>query len=82
MKHILTPSNRHLADAFNKDDLDILLKHENTPGISIYIPTHRSGKERLQNEIRFKNAMETIKPVATDIDLGPAMALLDNGNAG
>jgi hypothetical protein len=82
MKHIMTPGNMHLADSFTKAELDILLKHENTSCISIYIPTHRGGKESLQNEIRFKNAIEKVKPMVPDIELGPAMALLDNGNAG
>jgi hypothetical protein len=81
MKHITTPGNMHLADAFNKNDLDALLKHENSPCISIYIPTYRGGKESLQNQIRFKNTMEKIKSIAPGIDLGPAMALLENGNA-
>jgi hypothetical protein len=81
MKQIISPGNMHLADAFNKDDLDALLKHENSPCISIYIPTHRGGKERLQNQIRFKNTMEKIKPMAPGMDLGPALALLENGNA-
>jgi len=82
MKHVKIPSNMHLADAFNKKDLDALLKSENMPCISIYIPTHRGGKESLQNEIRFKNAIEKVKPMVPGIDLGPALALLDNGNAG
>jgi hypothetical protein len=82
MKHVITPVNMYLADTFNKNDLDILLRHENTPCISIYIPTCRSGKESLQNEIRFKNAIEKVKPLVPSIELGPAMALLDSGNAG
>lgn len=81
MKHITTPGNMHLADAFNKNDLDALLKHENAACISIYIPTRRGGKESLQNQIRFKNTMEKIKPIVPGFDLGPAMALLENGNA-
>ncbi|MCF8090711.1 MAG: hypothetical protein K9K21_12740 [Desulfotignum sp.] len=82
MKHANTPINMHLADAFNKNDFDTLLKHENASCISIYIPTHRGGKESLQNAIRFRNAVEKVKPLVPAIDLGPVMALLDNGNAG
>ncbi len=81
MKHITTPSDMHLADSVNKEELAVLLKQESTPCISIYIPTHRSGKESLQNEIRFKNAIEKVKPMVPTIELGPAMALLDNSNA-
>ncbi|MEX1301072.1 MAG: hypothetical protein AB1Z16_02840 [Desulfotignum sp.] len=82
MKHMTIPENMHLADAFNKNELGTLLKHENTPCISIYIPTQRGGKESLQNKIRFKNAIERVKSIGPAIDLEPAMALLENGNAG
>jgi hypothetical protein len=71
----------HLTDTFDKNELDILLKHESKPCISIYIPTRRGGKESLQNQVRFKNTMEKIKPITAGIDLEPAMALLENGNA-
>jgi hypothetical protein len=81
MKHMTIPESMHLADAFNKNDLDTLLTHENTPCVSIYMSAHRGGKESLQNKIRFKNAIERVKSIGPAIDLEPAMALLENGNA-
>ncbi len=81
MKDVTAHSNIHIADDFKKEDLDTLLKHDGKPCISIYIPTFRSTKETIQNATRFKNAMKTAKTIAPNIDMEPALALLDDNNA-
>ena len=81
MKDVKTPDTIDIKNNFNTDELDTLLRHESRPCVSLYIPTHRSGRETLQNTVRFKNAMETAKALAPDIDWGPASALLDDSNA-
>ncbi len=81
MKDIMTLDKVEIIDGFDKDELDTLLRHESRPCVSLYIPTHRSGRETLQNAVRFKNVMDTATELAPDIDWGPAQALLDDSNA-
>ena len=46
-----TPQPRILT----RRDFQSLLSHENSPCISMFLPTHRTGREQKQDEIRLKN---------------------------
>jgi hypothetical protein len=45
-------------DVITRDDLEELLKKQEFPAISIYMPAHRAGPEVRQNPIRFKNLLQ------------------------
>jgi len=81
MKNVKTPDNLEIIDGFDEKELETLFEHESKPCVSLYIPTHRSGRETLQNAVRFKNALETATELAPDIDWKPASTLLDSNNA-
>jgi hypothetical protein len=71
-----------------KSELEILIKNQQGPSISIFMPTHQVGRETQQNTIRLKNLLNEAKerltanglraPEARDL-LEPARALLENG---
>ena len=44
-------------ETLSKDDLKALVKKRKDLCISLYMPTHRSGVETQQNQIRFKNLL-------------------------
>lgn len=78
MENFVIPGDMHIADAFTRDDLDTLLSPDTGPCISVYMPTHKSGKKTLQNVTRFKNAMGAVKELVPEIDTEPVMALVED----
>lgn len=78
MKNFVIPGDMHIADAFTRDDLDVLLNTEKGPCVSVYLPTHRSGKKTLQNVTRFKNAMGAVQELIPEIDPEPVMGLVED----
>ena len=79
-----------------KDELTALMEKQTGPCVSILMPTHRLGKETLQDPIRFKNLIreaenrliasgpqkEDFFPQATEVGelLEPARQLLEDSN--
>ncbi len=45
-------------EVLTRDDLETLMEKHRTRCISIFMPTHRAGKETRQNPIRFKNQLD------------------------
>lgn len=71
----------------NLEQLSLLAKHENPHSISIYMPTHRAGRDTQQDPIRLKNllreAEQTLKSNGlgrreAEVMLEPAYGLLDD----
>jgi len=53
-------------DFFTRADLNRLAEWEREPAVSIYVPTHRTGREVRQNATRLKNALsEAVDKLAT-----------------
>jgi hypothetical protein len=44
---------------FLRNDLDELLGCDSAPAVSIYLPTHRAGREIRQDAIRLRNLLST-----------------------
>lgn len=74
-------------DIVRTDQLERLAESREGPHVSLYLPTHRAGRETEQDPIRFKNLMREAeeKLVATGMRapdaqklLSPAEALLDD----
>lgn len=74
-------------DAFGKANLNELLDHSPAPGISIYLPAHRGGRESQQDRIRLKNllgraedglATRGVDGSAANALLAPAARLVDD----
>lgn len=72
---------------FLRPDLDELLSYENTPAISIYLPTHSAGREVRQDGIRLRNLLSEAakrlaaaghRPPEIDALLQPARRLVDD----
>jgi hypothetical protein len=75
-------------DLVTRDDLRTLVEMAGEPCVSIYLPTHRVGRETQQDPIRFKNLLEQARGQlrASGVDalavrelLAPAEKLLPNG---
>jgi len=75
-------------DLVTRDDLRTLVETAGEPCVSIYMPTHRMGRETQQDPIRLKNLLEQARGQlrASDIDvlaarelLAPAEKLLSSG---
>src|SRR5512134_2042147 len=74
-------------DLLTKEELAALTEALATPTVSIFMPTHRVGREVQQNPVRLKNLLGEAKqklvergmrsPEAEQL-LEPAQALLDN----
>ncbi len=71
------------------DQIKGLAQQTASPSISIFLPTHRAGREMQQDPIRFKNLLRDAKkqllgggmgPREADALLQPAQALLDDSN--
>ncbi len=78
MENFVMPGNMHIADTFNKRDLEALLKEDAGPCISVYLPTHRSGKETRQNATRFKNAMDSVQELVPGLGTEPFIKLMND----
>jgi len=74
-------------DAFGKANLNELLDNSPAPGVSIYLPTHRAGRDTQQNRIRLKNMLSKaeselgargVDGAAADALLAPASQLVDD----
>lgn len=71
---------------FTQSDLQELLRHQASPCVSIYLPTHRAGREIQQDPTRLKNLLKEaetllgsrlqLKPVDAEALLAPAADLL------
>lgn len=44
-------------DLFRRQELNELVEQETEPCVSMYLPTHRTGRDTEQNSIRFKNLL-------------------------
>lgn len=71
------------------DQIKGLARQMASPSISIFLPTHRAGRETQQDPIRFKNLLRDAEkqfldsgmgPREVDALLKPAQALLDDSN--
>lgn len=51
--------------------LKLLAQQTQSPGISIFIPTHRAGQDTLQDPIRFKNLLREAEQQCLDKGIGP-----------
>lgn len=78
MENFVIPGDMHIADAFSRNDLDALLTPETGPCVSVYMPTHKSGKKTWQNVTRFKNALAEIQELFPEIDTEPIMGLVED----
>jgi len=74
-------------DHLTLDEMKRLAAHKSSPAITIYIPTHRRGREIEQDPIRFSNQLRAVEARLADMDMGPraieaflapAQALLDD----
>jgi hypothetical protein len=71
---------------FLRNDLDELLGCEDTPAVSIYLPTHPAGREVRQDAIRLRNLLTTAanrlgtdrRGPEVDLLLEPARRLVDD----
>jgi len=54
-------------DNFSKEELKKLISHHNEVCISIYMPTHRKGKETQQNPIRYKNLLSQAEKLLSEL---------------
>lgn len=72
-----------------KNKIRSLIEKHQSPCISIYMPTHKKGREVEQNSIRFKNLIRKIENSLSEEDvrkaeiekmLSPANELLENSN--
>ena len=68
----------------NRQDFQLLLNHEGSPCISMFLPTHRTGREQQQDEIRLKNLLARAKKelccsdtFSGDMDSGDMERLLE-----
>jgi len=43
--------------SLSKDDLNVLMKKQNAPCVSLFMPTYRAGAEIQQNQIRLRNLL-------------------------
>jgi hypothetical protein len=68
-------------DLFRRAELNELIEHETEPCVSIYMPTHRSGRDREQDPIRLKNLLKSAESQLVEQGLrGPeARDLLEEG---
>lgn len=71
------------------DQIKGLAQQTASPSISIFLPTHRAGRETQQDPIRFKNLLRDVEKQLLDGGMGPreasallqpAQALLDDSN--
>ena len=71
------------------EQLKALAQQTSSPGISIFLPTHRAGQDTQQDPIRFKNLLRDAEKQLLDSAMGPrevsallqpAQALLDDSN--
>jgi hypothetical protein len=71
------------------EQLKALAQQTSSPGISIFLPTHRAGQDAQQDPIRFKNLLREAEKQFLDNGMGPrevsallqpAQALLDDSN--
>jgi hypothetical protein len=56
-------------DVITRDDLEQLVKKQEFPAVSIYMPTHRAGPEVRQNPIRFKNLFQKAQAMLDDMGI-------------
>lgn len=70
----------------DRKDLEALLAHEGAPAVSIFLPTHRAGREIRQDPIRLKNLLgaaearlaERMRRTEAESLLAPAAALIED----
>ena len=76
-------------DVLNRAEIRTLMNERDVPCISLYMPTHRSGKQTQQDPIRFKNLLKQaeerllangLRRSEADEVLQPARRLLDDKN--
>ena len=74
-------------DILTKDELKTLIEHQDEASVSIFMPTHRVGRETQQDPIRLKNLLGEAKAQLTANGvrapearkwLEPAQALLED----
>lgn len=74
-------------DSLDRDTLSTLARHQEWPAVTINMPTHRTGTDKEQDRIRFKNLLRSAEERIregdlrnTDVDalMRPARALLDD----
>jgi hypothetical protein len=56
-------------DFITRDDLEELVRKQEFPAISIYMPAHRAGPEVRQNSIRFKNLLQKAKEALDEMGI-------------
>jgi hypothetical protein len=68
-------------DLFRRIELNELVEHETEPCLSIYMPSHRNGRDREQDPIRLKNLLREAESQLVDRGLrGPeAREFLEEG---
>lgn len=74
-------------DIIDRETLVSLARYSGWPAISVYLPTHRTGAEKDQDRIRFKNLIksardrlieEGVRAPEADALLGPVSGLLED----
>jgi hypothetical protein len=74
-----------MTDPIDREELRMLIEAAREPAVSIYLPTHRAGRDVQQNQIRFKNLLKQAEKRLADCGargsqaddiLGPARRLL------
>jgi hypothetical protein len=53
-----SPKGAYKMDVITRDNIEQLVKKQEFPAVSIYMPAHRAGPEVRQNPIRFKNLLQ------------------------
>lgn len=74
-KRRVDPRNALWEDTLlSRDELDRLARARGNALVSLYLPTHRAGRDVRENPIRLKNLLAEAKNRATEQELDPALA--------
>lgn len=67
----------------HRQDFQSFLNHESSPCITMFIPTHRTGREQRQDKIRLKNLLARVEKelLFGDVSRGEIEPLTEFDNA-
>ncbi len=57
-------------DPLNLEELKRLAAHKSSPAVTIYMPTHRRGREVEQDPIRFSDQLRTVEDELAAMGMG------------
>ena len=56
-------------NVLTRGELRTLMQHETKPCVSLFLPTHRSGRDQEQDAIRYKNLLRQAEEALVDADM-------------